>query len=184
MKEYGFTQRRQVRKEIDRQIQIGDRIAENTLTIGEDMTKYSMFILFAVMIGLVFAAGPQTVSAQNPPAPEKKIVECDDDDDDEEITESDRAMVKISIKDAKAIALGRVPGKIMDAELEKEHGRLQYAFDILGEDGKTYDVEIDAVTGEVIQAELEDDDDDDGPTSKVVVKKKMVEKTVVITKKP
>ena len=81
------------------------------------------------------------------------------------------------------IALGRIPGKIFDAEFEKEHGRLQYAFDILGEDGKTYDVEIDAVTGEVIQADVDDDDDDSGPTSKVVVKKKIVERTVV-AKKP
>ena len=63
------------------------------------MTKYSMFILFAVIVGLAFVAGPQAVSAQNKPAPDKKAVECDD-DDDEEITEADRALVKISIKDA------------------------------------------------------------------------------------
>jgi hypothetical protein len=146
------------------------------------MTKYSMFILFAIVIGLVFAAGPQSASAQNPPATEKKVVECDD-DDDEEITEADRALVKISIKDAKLIALGRVAGKIMDAELEKERGRLQYAFDILGEDGKTYDVEIDAVTGEVLQAEVEDDDDD-RPAAKASVKKKIAEKKVIAVKKP
>ena len=151
------------------------------------MPKYSMLILF--FIGLIFVAAPQSAAAQNQPAPEKKeeAVECDgddDNDDDEEITEADRASVKISIKDAKLIALGRVPGKVMDAEFEKEHGRLQYAFDILGTDGKTYDVEIDAVTGEVLQAEPEDDDDHDGPTSKVVVKKKVIEKRVVAVKKP
>ena len=127
----------------------------------------------------------QIASAQNKQVPEvkEKAANCDDDDDDEEITEADRASVKISIKDAKLIALGRVPGKVMDAEFEKEHGRLQYAFDILGTDGKTYDVEIDAITGEVIQAELEDDDDD-GPAAKALVKKKIVEKKAIAVKKP
>jgi uncharacterized membrane protein YkoI len=148
-----------------------------------------MFILFALVIGLFFVSGPQTVSAQNKPIPDvkEKKADCDDedDDDDEEITEADRALVKISIKDAKSVALGRVPGKILDAEFEKEHGRLQYAFDILGEDGKTYDVEIDAITGEVLQADVDDDDDDDGgPTGKVLVKKKIVERKVNVTKKP
>ena len=149
------------------------------------MTKYSMTILLAIVTGLLYAAAPQFAAAQKQPAPEKKVVECeDDDDDDEEITEGDRASVKISIKDAKVIALGRVPGKIMDAEFEKEHGRLQYAFDILGEDGKTYDVEIDAITGEVLQAMLEDDDDDDEATADAVLKKKLVEKKVIAAKKP
>lgn len=148
------------------------------------MTKYSIYALFAIVIGLVFVAGPQAISAQNKPVPEKKLVECEDDGDDEEITEADRALVRVSIKDAKVIALGRVPGKVTDAELEKEKGRLQYAFEIIGEDGKSYDVEIDATTGEVLQVELEDDDDDDGPVTKVVVKQKVVEKTVVVAKKP
>ena len=152
------------------------------------MTKCSVFLLFAIVFGLAYVLGPQRVSAQSPPAAEKKekAAKCDDDDDDdEEITEADHAAVKISIKDAKIIALGRVAGKIMDAEFEKEHGRLQYAFDILGEDGKTYDVEIDAITGEVLQADVDDDDDDDGgPTAKVVVKKKIVEQKVVVAKKP
>jgi uncharacterized membrane protein YkoI len=148
------------------------------------MNRISTFVLFAVVIGLFFVVSTQTAAAQNQPSPEKKekAVECDDDDDDEEITEADRASVKISIKDAKLIALGRVPGKVMDAEFEKEHGRLQYAFDILGTDGKTYDVEIDAITGEVIQAELEDDDD--GPAAKALVKKKIVEKKAIAVKKP
>jgi uncharacterized membrane protein YkoI len=152
------------------------------------MTKCSIFLLFALVFGLAFVLGPQKASAQDKPATEKKekVAKCDDDDDDdEEITEADRATVKISIKDAKIIALGRVPGKVMDAEFEKERGRLQYAFDILGEDGKTYDVEIDAITGEVLQADVDDDDDDDGgPTAKVVVKKKIVEQKVVVAKKP
>ena len=149
------------------------------------MPKNWKLALFLAIFAIALLGIPQFATAQNKPAPEVKEKKADcDDDDDEDITEADRASVKISIKDAKLIALGRIPGKVMDAEFEKEHGRLQYAFDILGEDGKTYDVEIDAITGEVIQAELEDDDDDDGPVTKTVVKTKVVERTVTVAKKP
>jgi len=151
------------------------------------MSKKWKFALFLAIFAVVMLGGSQVMSAQNKPVPEvkEKAGDCsDDDDDDEDITEADRAAVKLSIKDAKLIALARVPGKIMDAEFEKEHGRLQYAFDILGEDGKTYDVEIDAITGEVLQADLDDDDDDDdddgGPATKVVVKNRVVERTVKV----
>jgi hypothetical protein len=157
------------------------------------MSKNWNFALFLAIFAVALLGLPQIASAQNKPAPEvkEKAGNCDhDDDDDEDITEADRASVKISIKDAKLIALGRIPGKIMDAEFEKEHGRLQYAFDILGDDGKTYDVEIDAITGEVLQAKLDDDDDEDGPAAKTVVKTKTVkrivkvERTATVVKKP
>lgn len=149
------------------------------------MPKNWKLALFLAIFAIALLGVPQFATAQNKPAPDvkEKKADCDDGDDDEDITEADRASVKISIKDAKLIALGRIPGKVMDAEFEKEHGRLQYAFDILGEDGKTYDVEIDAITGEVLQADLDDDDDDDdGPVTKVVVKNKVVERTVVVKK--
>ncbi|MFL6468441.1 MAG: PepSY domain-containing protein [Pyrinomonadaceae bacterium] len=139
------------------------------------------FLLLAISFVIFLAAAPLSAASQTArPATEAKEKGHDCGDDDEDITEADRALVKISVKDAKLIALGRIPGKIMDAEFEKEHGRLQYAFDILGDDGKTYDVEIDAITGEVIQAELDDDDndDDDGAAAKTVVKTKLVEPTV------
>ena len=83
--------------------------------------------------------------------------------------------------------LQRVPGKITDQELEKEDGRLQYEFEIVTADGKSFDVEIDAITGEILKVEDEDDDgddDDDGPVTKMVVTKKVVERTVVVAKKP
>jgi len=38
---------------------------------------------------------------------------------------------------------------------------VQYAFDIRNSEGKLYDVEIDAQTGELIKAVQDDDDDED-----------------------
>jgi uncharacterized membrane protein YkoI len=71
------------------------------------------------------------------------------------------ARAKITEAEARALALARVPtGRIVDAELEEEDGRLVYAYD-LEVDGQpgTIDVEIDAMTGEVLGVEYEDEED-------------------------
>lgn len=61
----------------------------------------------------------------------------------------------IGMTRAKKIAYGQVAGKIKSAELEKEHGKVIYSFDIRGTDGKNHEVNIDALTGRVIAADIE-----------------------------
>jgi len=59
---------------------------------------------------------------------------------------------KVSMEDARAIALKAHPGKITDEELEKEEGGsgLRYSFDI--RQGKvTQEVGVDAQTGKVLE---------------------------------
>ncbi len=59
---------------------------------------------------------------------------------------------KISLAEARQIALKAHPGKITDQELERESGgsRLRYSFDI--KQGKTtYEVGVDAKTGKVLE---------------------------------
>ena len=78
------------------------------------------------------------------------------------------ARAKITESQARASALARVPGgRFVDAELEEEDGRLVYSFDLAvdGHAGVT-DVEIDAMTGDVLSVEHEDEEDpedDEGP---------------------
>lgn len=59
---------------------------------------------------------------------------------------------KISIQEARAIALKAHPGKITDEELEREKGgsRLRYSFDIK-RGGATQEVGVDAKTGKVLE---------------------------------
>lgn len=59
---------------------------------------------------------------------------------------------KVSKEDAQKIALTKIPnGTIKEGELEKEHGKLQWSFDITTPDSKdVMEVNIDAITGEVI----------------------------------
>jgi hypothetical protein len=58
-------------------------------------------------------------------------------------------------------------GEIIQIQLDLDGGRLIYDFDVLSPEGRLYAVAIDAVTGRILDVELEDwddhdDDDDDG----------------------
>jgi uncharacterized membrane protein YkoI len=63
---------------------------------------------------------------------------------------------KVSIAEARAIALKAHPGKITDEELEKEKGGtgLRYSFDIK-RGGVTQEVGVDAQTGKVLENKKE-----------------------------
>jgi uncharacterized membrane protein YkoI len=67
---------------------------------------------------------------------------------------------QVSADAARATALAAVPGgRIVESELEDEDGRLIYSFDIEAADG-THDVEIDAITGQVLTSAVENEDED------------------------
>ncbi len=63
---------------------------------------------------------------------------------------------KITMDEAKAIALKKVPGTIDSGELEREHGKLIYSFDIKvsGKSGIT-EVAVDAINGKIIDVHHE-----------------------------
>lgn len=66
------------------------------------------------------------------------------------------SQARISIEQARAVALKAVPGKITDEELEKEGGGtgLRYSFDIR-RGGTIYEVGVDARTGVVLEHKAE-----------------------------
>jgi len=67
------------------------------------------------------------------------------------------SQAKISRDDAERIALQQVPGgTVKDAEIEKEHGKLIWSFDIATSDSKDItEVAIDALNGQVAGVEKE-----------------------------
>jgi uncharacterized membrane protein YkoI len=64
---------------------------------------------------------------------------------------------KISMEQARVIALKAHPGKISDEELEKENGGsgLRYSFDIKHAHAKTQEVGVDAMSGKVLENDPE-----------------------------
>ncbi len=68
-----------------------------------------------------------------------------------------KAEAKVSKDDAAKTALAQVPnGTVKDSELEKEHGKLIWSFDIATPDSKDItEVNVDAINGSVVSMEKE-----------------------------
>jgi uncharacterized membrane protein YkoI len=62
---------------------------------------------------------------------------------------------KITKEQAQATALQRAPGTVESAELEREHGRLVYSFDIRNAKGTIDEVQVSAITGKIVRVEHE-----------------------------
>ena len=60
---------------------------------------------------------------------------------------------KVTIDQAIKTALEKVPGTAVEAELEKKHDKTVWEVEVVGADGKTSEIHIDAATGTVIDVE-------------------------------
>ena len=90
-------------------------------------------------VGLCVAAGAQTQ------APKKS-----------KIPAALKKDAKISVEEARATALKKVPGEIQEEELEKENGKLVYSFDIRATGQKDItEVQVSAIDGSVVSVEKE-----------------------------
>ena len=80
-------------------------------------------------------------------------------DEEFEVKKNDKDFkkaVKISAKEAEKIALENTPGKVVEREYGFEGGIPVYEFDIYSKDkGHEIEVEINAITGEVMESEIE-----------------------------
>lgn len=125
-------------------------------------------------LGLVFGIGlfgaAQTANAQQ--TDKQKTEKKGDGDKNEKKEDSkerknqDKLMREATVtrEQARATALQRVSGEVLEEEIEKENGKLVWAFDIKDSNGKIFDVKVDAKTGAVVSADedKEDDGDDSG----------------------
>lgn len=62
---------------------------------------------------------------------------------------------RITINQAMAIALERVPGQVVKAELDYDDGRLVYEIDVRTAEGYKYEVKVDANTGTILRVKLD-----------------------------
>ena len=56
-----------------------------------------------------------------------------------------------------AKALEKHPGGLMEVELEKEDGRWVFDIDVQGKDGKTWDIECDVNSSEIVEDSIDKD---------------------------
>jgi uncharacterized membrane protein YkoI len=101
-------------------------------------------IITAVTVGLLALGLSAGVSARTT-APKKS-----------KIPASLKSEAKISLADARATALKRVPDEIKEEELEKENGKLVYSFDIKATGQKDItEVRVSATDGSIASVEKE-----------------------------
>lgn len=65
---------------------------------------------------------------------------------------------KVTIDQAIKTALEKVPGTVVEAELEKKHGKTVWEVEVLDADGKVTEVHINAADGTVIDTEAKKGD--------------------------
>lgn len=67
---------------------------------------------------------------------------------------------RITMQQAQELALQRVPGKVMQIDMDLENGVLVYEVFIMTSHGKIYEVELLAKSGKILKIEQENDDSD------------------------
>lgn len=60
---------------------------------------------------------------------------------------------KVEVTEAIKTATTKVPGRVVDTELRSKNGKPVWEVDVLGADGKTTEVDVDAVTGQITDME-------------------------------
>jgi uncharacterized membrane protein YkoI len=80
----------------------------------------------------------------------------DDDDDDRDDAAALRK-AKVTAPAAADAALKAVSGRVTSADFETEHGRAVWEVDVTGEDGAEHEVTVDAMTGKVLNQEVDED---------------------------
>lgn len=125
-------------------------------------------ILCATLCAALAAVGVGTAFSRERPATQNSNQqtrkEREDRDDEEGEEESEAAekqaklakQAKITLEQAREIALQRAPGAVEEAELEREKGKLVYSFDIRNDRGTITEVQVDAKDGSVVSVEEED----------------------------
>ncbi|MEP6568636.1 MAG: PepSY domain-containing protein [Acidobacteriota bacterium] len=99
-----------------------------------------------VFVSALLAAGSVALAGSAPPARGQE----------ENNNEAKLArQAKITKEQAQEIALKRAPGTVESGELEREHGKLVYSFDIRNAKGTIDEVQVSAITGKVVRVEHE-----------------------------
>jgi uncharacterized membrane protein YkoI len=62
---------------------------------------------------------------------------------------------RVSLEACMKAALARQPGDVVKVELKVEKGTPMYEFDIVGKDGRAWDIECDATSGKIVEVERE-----------------------------
>lgn len=98
----------------------------------------------------------------------QKPIDADESEEQRELANK----AKITKEQAQEIALKRAPGTVESAELEREHGKLVYSFDIRNASGTIDEIQVSAITGKVVRVEHESKEQEEAEKRKEAKEKK------------
>jgi uncharacterized membrane protein YkoI len=122
--------------------------------------KFLLAIFMSAILttaGLVFAK-PVPLAAQKHKTKAEKEEANEHGEEEEESAEQQAKLARqarITKEQAQEIALKRAPGNVESGELEREHGKLVYSFDIRNARGTIDEVQVSAITGKIVRVEHE-----------------------------
>src|SRR6267143_565710 len=114
------------------------------------MKRYSL--LLAIVLGVLLTGTLMTATAAS-----YRIGKAQDTEANKKSAEQAKLQreAKITLEQARETALKRAPGTVEEGELEREHGKLVYSFDIRNARGTITEVQVSAITGKIVRVEHE-----------------------------
>ena len=109
---------------------------------------------FALFVG----TGSQAARAQSAPTNESNTAPATQTQDHKVSAKQAKlqSQAKITMDQAREIALKKAPGDVKSAELEKEHGKIVYSFDIQQpNEKKITEVQVSAIDGSIVSIKKE-----------------------------
>lgn len=85
------------------------------------------------------------------------LANADDIDHDQALALTEQGVI-LPLQSLIADALRRYPGRFLEAELERDDGRYIYELEIVTRDRRVIDLEYDAVTGTLLDVDIDEDD--------------------------
>jgi len=124
--------------------------------------KFLLAIFMSVLLtgaGLAFAKPAEFAGQKQKHKAKAEKEEVEEQGEEEEESAEQQAKLasqaKITKEQAQEMALKRAPGTIESGELEREHGKLVYSFDIRNSKGTIDEVQVSAITGKIVRVEHE-----------------------------
>ena len=114
------------------------------------MKRYSL--LLAIVLGVLLTGTLMTATAAS-----LRVAKGQDTEENKKSAEQEKLQrqAKVTLEQARETALKRAPGTVEEGELEREHGKLVYSFDIRNARGTITEVQVSAITGKVVRVEHE-----------------------------
>ncbi|WP_374309633.1 PepSY domain-containing protein [Dongia sp.] len=112
--------------------------------------------LLTMTLRLLAVAGVLALPLLTAPAPRAFAQAAEEDVDQEVARKALENKEILPLSTVLAEVEGKVTGDVVEIELERKLGQWVYEIEVIGEDGRVRDIDVDAKTGEVINVALDE----------------------------